>query len=97
MCVRVCVCPIVCVCVCMSITLCRCTCVTHIVCVCVRLCVIDSREAEEERGGADQEGGGCGDRDIATRAERAGRSGDRDPYTSPYPPTAEARHQRDRD
>ena len=43
-------------------------------CVCVKECY--SREAEKQRGGADQEGRGCGDRDVATGAERAGRRGD---------------------
>lgn len=55
------------------------------------------REAEEEGGGPDEEGGGCRHRDISAGAKWTGRSRSRDTYSSPNPPTAETRHQRQRE
>lgn len=54
----------------------------------------DSREAEEECGGSDEEGGSCRHRNISAGFKRTGRSRNLATHSSPNTPTAEARHQR---
>lgn len=58
----------------------------------VRLTRRHLRKAEEEGCGSNKECGGCRHRHISAGSKWAGRS--RPTYSSPHPPTTEARHQR---